>query len=218
VVLAGVAAGVWLLVSSWDPDSEGDSKPGTNTGKNTAKNGRPSRPGSRQTAAPLKPPKKLRTDFDLKVVLLGKGPDDDDLRPLRPGTDGLLHLREGGEVKYRVKVAKAAYVGIWSVNADGTVCQLFPNDDERDHHFAAGEERLIPRTRVGLSESSGSEWVWVQASAIPWDPDKGERMGPFRLFKKERDREEWAKKKRDMYLQPEGTLTEAVLKYRVGPR
>jgi hypothetical protein len=110
-------------------------------------------------------------------------------------------------------------VGIWSVNGDGTVCQLFPNGREQDHRFEQDEERVVPKTRAAAqkSQSPRLDWVWVQASTEPWEPDEGQRIGPFLLFQTDRERGLWVQNRtRGLALFPEGTLAEAVLKFRVG--
>jgi hypothetical protein len=112
-------------------------------------------------------------------------------------------------------------VGIWSVNGDGTVCQLFPNLWEKDHRFGQDEERVVPKTRAAAqkSQSPHFDWVWVQASTELWEPDEGQRVGPFLLFRTDRERGLWARSRsRGIALFPEGTLAEAVLKFRVGAR
>lgn len=147
--------------------------------------------------------------------MLGKRPGG--FVGLRPGAEGVLRLRAGEEIKFRVKVAEAAYVGIWSVNADGTIDQLFPNAREKNHLFKPDEEYVVPQTRAVAAETGGLDWIWVQASTKPWEPDQGQRKGPFLLFQTEREQDGWATK-RSIRLSPEWTLAEAVLKFRVEPR
>jgi hypothetical protein len=181
-----------------------------------AAKGLPAQPDPVLPVKELKPPTNLRADFDLSVVMVGKRPGAADLVPLQPGADGIVRLREGDEVKFRIKSGKAAYVGIWSINADGTIAQLFPNADEKDHLFKPGEERVVPQTRAEAEESKGIDWIWVQASTKAWDPDQGERAGPFLLFRTDRDRGQWAQR-RGIRLRPEWTLAEKVQKFRVEP-
>jgi hypothetical protein len=173
-------------------------------------------PDNTKTEA-LAPPDKLRTEFPLAATML-----DDRDNELRPGADGLVRLRADEAVKFRIKVGQAAYVGVWSVNSDGTIVQLFPNEDERDHKFAKDEERVVPRTNAFATETKGSakfEWVLVRASTRPLEVDNGRRGGdaPFLIFKAEAERRLWAQQ-RGLERRPEVALAEAVLKYRVGPR
>jgi hypothetical protein len=195
--LTCLAAGLWLLVASW----------------------RPWPPAiSQQARTQLAPPEQLRMGFGLTVAMVASGPGDGDVLQLQPDTDGVIRLRGGDEVKFQIKVAQQAYVGIWTINADGTIEQLFPNAGEKDHRFVPDEEEVVPRTRAVAVPSGGIDWVWVQASTSPWDPDKGQRVGPFLLFKTDRERDLWAQRRRSIQLQPEGTLAEAVLKYQVTER
>jgi serine/threonine protein kinase len=189
VVLAGVAVGLWLALGP-----------------------------SRSAVEWRRPPQRLRADFGLTVAMLDK-----QKRVIQPGADGILQLRASQELQFRVKVDEDAYVGIWSVNSDGTVVQLFPNAEEKDHHFRKGEERLVPQTRDGAEaeQCEGEtefDWVWVQASTRPWDPDQGQRVGPFDLFKTDRERAGWARQRGAIRLRSDVGLAEAVLKFRVGPR
>jgi len=198
--LVGITAIVWLAATSWGPG--------------------PTPSGNVPPVAPIRaraatPPEKLRTDFGLEVSMLGKRPGG--FVGLRPGAEGVLRLRAGEEIKFRVKVAEAAYVGIWSVNADGTIDQLFPNAREKNHLFKPDEEYVVPQTRAVAAETGGLDWIWVQASTKPWEPDQGQRKGPFLLFQTEREQDGWATK-RSIRLSPEWTLAEAVLKFRVEPR
>jgi serine/threonine protein kinase len=208
VTLVAAAAAVWLLDPPWWP------------GSTPPDHGTPTR-SAPPLAAQLQPPKDLRKDFDLAVSVVQKQLGSDGFRALRPAADGLLWLREGAEVKIRVKVARAAFVGIWSVSTDGTVIQLLPNDWEKDHHFRSNEERRVPATGAVdfvVQKSARLEWLWVRASTRPWELRSGPRTGPFPFFKKKQDVVRWrARQERLIVLRPVGTLSEAVVKYRVGP-
>ena len=72
----------------------------------------------------------------------------------------------------------------------------------------------MPRTRAEAEESKGIDWIWVQSSSKAWDPDQGEREGPFLLFRTDRERGLWAHR-RGIRLRPEWTLAEKVQKFRV---
>jgi hypothetical protein len=108
-------------------------------------------------------------------------------------------------------------VGIWTVEADGTVLQLFPNAGEQDHKFRKGEERVVPRqAKIEAVASAGIDHVWVQASRRFWEPVEGQRQGPFSWFKTERDRAALAGLQRGLRVRE--NLSEKILKYQVGPR
>jgi hypothetical protein len=155
-------------------------------------------------------PEPLRADFALNVEMLGG----------QPGQDGVIHLREGDAVKFRIQSERAAYVGVWTIEADGTVLQLFPNDREQQHLFRAGETRVVPEKAVAQAVlSRGLDRVWIQASAEPWQPAEGQRDGgPFLLFKTQREQQAVAEQVRGIRLRPEVSLADKVLLYRVGPR
>src|SRR5262249_54538145 len=127
VAVVGVAAVASLAIVLWGP------WPATT----------PTSPESsaRPSPAQLSPPDSPRTDFALDVVMVDTQGGTDDPVVLRP-ENGIIQLRPGQQLKFRVKVGKPAYVGVWSVNADGPAVQMFPNKLEGNHHFAQGEERL----------------------------------------------------------------------------
>jgi hypothetical protein len=75
----------------------------------------------------------LRRDFSLTVRLLGA----------RPGEKG-FRLRAGSGVRVQVEVDQDAHVGIWTVEDDGVIVQLFPYEQEGDTLVKAGVPRTIP--------------------------------------------------------------------------
>jgi tRNA A-37 threonylcarbamoyl transferase component Bud32 len=192
------ALGLWLTSDLWWP-GDGGQVPPPDAGKG------PGQPAPEAAATPLTLPEKLRTDFGIEVEMVGG----------RQGDDGVRRLKPGEEVRLKIAVASKAYVGVWSVNGDGTISQLFPNAWEKDHLFQPGQPRVVPQTRAIAEESKGLDRIWVQASTHPWEPSEGERVGPFVLFQTEREREGWAQRRRGVRLQPMGTLAEAVVKFQV---
>jgi hypothetical protein len=211
VLLVGLGVGAWLS-SGKEPAPPVARAP-------EQKEGAPGQPGGGQEPNPgvlkkpaaARPPElsdKPRTDFGLEVKMVGG----------RPGDNGVWRLNSGDVVRFQIKVAREAYVGVWSVNGNGTRSQLFPNDDEKDHLFQAGQERMVPRTETEALPSQGTDYLWVQASTKPWAPDEGKRVGPFLLFQTERQRHEWAQRRREIRLRPAGALSEAVLPFQVSPR
>ncbi len=209
-LLVGVGAGVWLAATSRTTEPAPPVNP------------RPDGSVPAPVAKQLPLPEKLRTDFGLEVTMLGKVPGKEGFVPLQPGPDGILTLREQDEVKFRIKVDRPAHVGIWSINADGSICQLFPNQWEQDHLFKPGVARVVPQTDAvagKTKEKTTFDWIWVQASTKPWDSDRGqrERESPFLLFKTERERRAWAESRGEIKLRP-ASLSESILKFRVGSR
>jgi hypothetical protein len=201
VALLGIAVGLWLTAPSWMKWSATIFPPANKSGT--------------EELTALSPPENLRTDFRLGVAMLADATQD----ALQPGEDGLIRLRAGTKVKFGIKVAQDAYVGIWSVNADGTVEQLFPNAEEPDHRFHENEVKVVPKTNAVavLSKANGKDWVWVQASTEPWKPDEGRRKGPFLLFETLQERDQWAQRRRGITLDFGVKLSEAVLTFRVEP-
>jgi serine/threonine protein kinase len=199
-----VAVGVWVVRHYFLPRVQDHQQPG---------------PGEPRPSVPVPRPDQLRRDFGLEVEMLG----------VQPGKDGVRLLREGQEVRFRIKVEREAYVAVWSINADGTIYQLFPNAWEREHRFKKGEERVVPSPEAGVSvEAEQSnlpravDQVWVEASTEPWKWDavgqKGD--GPWLLFPPGEVRQKWGKERvllRNLKLKPHVALAEQVLKYHVGP-
>jgi serine/threonine protein kinase len=151
-------------------------------------------------------PEELRQDFGLEVTMLGG----------RKGEDGVASLDVGERVGFRVKVQQEAYVGVWTIETDGTVLCLFPCRGDLDHHFKAGESRDVPAFRVRAIPSQGKDAVWVVASTRKWTPLAGQLQGPFQLFKQDRDRRAWIRQLRGLRHDPK-PLAETVLWYRVQP-
>src|SRR5262249_8623367 len=152
-------------------------------------------------------PEEMRKDFGLEVTWLGG----------RAGTDGVRELEAGEPVRFRVKVARPSYVGIWTVDAKGYVVQLFPYKGER-HLLRAGEERDVPADVLRAVPSRRPELIWVEASTKYWEPLAGELHGPFELFRADRDRLAWVHQReqlRTLVQDDEVGLAEAVLRYRV---
>ena len=134
---------------------------------------------------------------------------------------GVVPVEEGEKVRFRVWVARNAFVGIWTVEADGTVLQLFPTKHDPNHRFLAGQAREVPADGVEAVPSVGIDAIWVEASTKHWDPVTGERQGPFLLFKQARHKLRWAAQRHDVRgFRPAagGGLAETVQRYRVAPQ
>jgi hypothetical protein len=147
----------------------------------------------------------------------------------QPGEAGVHLLQAEMTVRFRIKVEREAYVGVWSINADGTIYQLFPNDQERDARFKAKEVREVPSPDSELdvvaqlsSVPQGIDRVWVEASTERSASVNGKRVGPFVQFQTEQSRGAWAQQRvqlRNLELKPRAKLglAEQVLKYHVRP-
>jgi hypothetical protein len=113
---------------------------------------------------------------------------------------GLIHLSLGQKVAFRVKTARDAYVGLWSVQDDGSIVQLFPNKHEPDHLIKAGPARTIPGNDYAIKATSVSrrpEEVIVFGSTRRWQPPSREQfrsVGPddnYLLFETAHQRQEF---------------------------
>jgi hypothetical protein len=106
---------------------------------------------------------------------------------------GVRLLRAGEEATFRIEVERDAYVGIWNVAPNRTIRQLFPNEDEPDHYFRAGQPRTVPRHDLALEAfpSGGKEQVWVVASTRLWALPEGRRKGPYLIFETAEEQRQW---------------------------
>jgi hypothetical protein len=167
-----------------------------------------------KTAAVLPLPDKLRTDFGIQVTVLAGPRVGPNMLPVKPGADGVYRLLPGQKVQFEVTADKAAYVGVWSLEANGQkVYQLFPNRDDPDHAFKPGEKRRVPAQGADALESSTIDQLWIEASTERWDPLQGEEEGQFRRFQSERGGQ--GVQVRGLRL-PEKNRAESVVQYRVG--
>jgi predicted Ser/Thr protein kinase len=122
-------------------------------------------------------------DFDLKVDVLTPA-----------GQDGeVSQFHEGDTLRLRIKAARDAYVGVWTVNPRGDVVRLFPNNEDTDFHFRKGVARYLPPDNADYEfpttdVSTAVEHLLVVASTRPWDPLAGEQDGFFTVYRKLADR------------------------------
>jgi len=164
------------------------------------------------------PAKPTRQDFSLKVELVGS----------TPGPNGLCQLVNHQQLAVRLKVDVDAYVGVWAINAHGTVLQLFPNKYEPDNLVRAGQVRLVPGLdredySLAVERSAGAGRVWAVALTSPWKPRPGKQEGPWTVFRTAQEREEL---KRDIIIKTvkprpdvgnKAGLSEEIITYRVNP-
>jgi predicted Ser/Thr protein kinase len=132
-----------------------------------------------------KPP---RRDFDLRVRALGG----------RRGGGGELLLDEGTVIALEITVARDANVKLTTVDPNGVVVDLFPNEYEPDAHFIAGRPRVLPGkvekpwVLKAKNLSPGVEHFVIGASTKDLVPPKGgEKVGQFRVFHNDEDRADW---------------------------
>jgi hypothetical protein len=192
VVAALLAAGVvWMVRSRSEDTNGGGSAAAANT--NT---GRP------DPAVKVNPPPNVprtaqgkvdatRHDFGLHLDMLGARKDE----------LGRPWLTEKDKVRLQVKVDHDAYVGIWSVDADGTIVQLFPNSDDLDNHVFAGKARLVPPPNsysIDAVASGGVDQLYVIASTVPWEPIPGQKNERFVVFQTPDHRKGWDRARREI--------------------
>jgi eukaryotic-like serine/threonine-protein kinase len=155
----------------------------------------------------------LHRDFALKVEMSGGSVD----------RAGVHILKEGQEATFRIEVERDAYVGIWNVAPNKTIVQLFPNEDEPENLFRAGQPRTVPRPEIALVAvpGGGKEQVWVVASTQRWELPEGRRKGPYLIFETAEEQRKWTqimergfeRRKREPM-----AVAEFVLSYQVSPR
>jgi hypothetical protein len=154
-------------------------------------------------------------DFDLKVKMRGGRPD-------RLGT---LWLHEEDEVAFEIVLSRDAYVGIWTIAPDQkTVTQVFPNIHEGDNYLRRDKVQTLPgRSTITAVAATGIEWAWVVAATQKWDPPRGQRDGPYFVFKTPEERQNFRDALRTLKPGPgiaKGNMlvAETLLRYRVTPR
>jgi hypothetical protein len=189
-------------------------------------------PGGGEPAAETGPelPRTQHHDFRLQVEMSGG----------REGPNGRRLFRAGEQTTFRLVAERDCYVGIWSLDPDGNVTQLFPNEYERDHRVRANQALFVPGNKEymisgNITPPGKYEAMWVVAATRRWDPLVGETDGPFVVFRTPADRDRFEKRLREVRgprgfvirpktpslpTQPEGKddqIAEEVLTYRVEP-
>src|SRR5262249_7993267 len=74
----------------------------------------------------------LRQDFAIHVEMVEKPlKEDEEPKVKTPDRDGKYHLIDGEKLHLRVRLPTDAYVGVWYVDAEKNVVQLFPNNRDK---------------------------------------------------------------------------------------
>jgi predicted Ser/Thr protein kinase len=159
-----------------------------------------------ETVELIAPEKRLQ-DFDLEVKLLGG----------TVGEDGIHRFVAGERARYSIKTNQDAYVGVWSVEADGKIFQVFPTENPPNHLFKAGQERIVPKNGVTTETTVGAgvDRLWVVAVSTFWEPLPSRSGGQYRLFLTEPGREQVLRTERGVRVVD---LSEQVLQYHVSKR
>jgi len=129
-------------------------------------------------------PEKLRRDFDFKVTLNGG----------IPGPNGERSLIAENTVSFTLEMKRDAYVRIWTIDPDGEVMKLFPNEHEPDSLLHGGKTYTIPGKDsydFAVGPSTGIEHYWVQASTQPGNTLRGQRSGPYEVFRSPDEKKIW---------------------------
>jgi serine/threonine protein kinase len=157
-----LAIGAWLVMR--ERPTDGSAPPST---------------GSPTTGSPaaFDWPPVAHKDFPLTVEMVGG----------RPGADGIIEVDEDQAISLRITPARDAHVGVWSLDADGALTQLFPNEHETGL-VKATETRTLPGPGLAYtitatpSVTAGNDRLRVIASTRPWSAPEGRKHGPFRVL------------------------------------
>lgn len=159
-----------------------------------------------------------RQDFPFQVTVLGQP------QPSK----GVYSFVVEKPIALRLESTRDAYVGIWSLESDGTVRQILPNDYEDSYFVKAGQPRIVPGNNkydyIPMLNKQ-TEHLRIVASTEKWDPVKGEKEGPFILFRglaaKNWDSSQRAVIARERKMpqrgMPTAEVSEVILPYQVKP-
>jgi hypothetical protein len=137
----------------------------------------------------------MRHDFWVKMEIVGATPDP----------SGQLTLVEGQQVVLRVEADRDCYLGVWQIDPQGKVTQLFPSKYDPDHLVRAGQARSIPGKAgyaIRASLAQGPEHLFLAASTHPWELQAGQHVGPYAVFETPAERARWEEKVRGLDLTP----------------
>jgi len=163
---------------------------------------------------------KLRHEFGVKIEFKGG----------TPGPNGERLMIEGTRVSFQIETERDAYIGIWDIDADGTITQLFPNKFQSDNLVRAGKVYTLPgKPDPGRKDyifdtipSGGLDHYWVLASTHPWEGLQATYEGPFKVFRTAEAKEQWRRNPRGTRVNPvspepetEEAISEEVFPYRV---
>ncbi|MFH1921656.1 MAG: serine/threonine-protein kinase, partial [Planctomycetota bacterium] len=196
---AGVLLALLLVVGAWRMQSD----------------------GQKEIITPPRPPdlavtvlkRTLRNDFALDVEVLGH----------TIGEAGEVVLTEGERAAFRIEADRDCFVGIWHIDHENVVTQLFPNDDDLDHFLTADQPRSIPgdmEYAITVTPSEGPEYVHVVATTQKWEAPLGAQHGPYVVFATPEELKRWEEKVRGMTLESDHSpdVAERLIRLDVRPR
>ena len=169
------------------------------------------KPSARVEPAPREP--WGRRDFAITFAPVG-GPAE---------TPARLVFTEGQRVAFQFQADRDCYVGLWHVDKDGQIVQLFPNEFDRDHFVEAGKPRTIPgdlNYAVVAEVSQGPEFLHVVATTAPWKAEAGQQRGPYVIFATPEERKQWEEQVRALRIKKDDSpaIAELKLPLEVRPR
>jgi eukaryotic-like serine/threonine-protein kinase len=168
-------------------------------------------------------PEKLRQEFGFKVELNGGS--------LEP--NGEYSVAAETKLSFTIQPDRDAYVGIWAIDADGTVTQIFPNKFQSDNLLRADKVHTIPGQsdpgqpayKFETTVSKGLDHFWLVASTQHWKELEGERAGPFKVFHSPEQKEQWRRALRGVVVKPvnrseetDAAVSEEIFAYRARPK
>jgi hypothetical protein len=122
---------------------------------------------------------KLRSDFPLKVEMVGG----------RLDPDGIRRFKEGDIIQFDVTPEQDCFVAVWALNGDGTLDQVFPHTDSREHFLKANQTKRVPEVGIDLrvTVSVGTDVAWILAADRPFNPEDVEKADGIKFLLKERE-------------------------------
>ncbi len=159
--------------------------------------------------------------FGLKVELDAPGKRD---------SNGKVTLPAGAHMSLRVSAAQDCRVSVWLLEPNGHVLKLFPNDDDTDDRFTAGQERVIPGNNAYVMEASptvGEGMDRIRVIATTGEPlalPPGTKNARYTFYASEPEREHLASAIRGVVLKKtnsavsaaaSGAVSERELQFRV---
>jgi hypothetical protein len=91
----------------------------------------------------------------------------------RRSASGALVFPAGKRVRFRLRVSRDAYVGLWHVDEQGKILQLFPNRFQSEAFVRADRAAVIPdddKYTITAVASTGPEKLVAFASTELWQP------------------------------------------------
>jgi hypothetical protein len=115
-------------------------------------------------------------------------------------------------LRLRIEATRDCYVGLWHIDHEQRIVQLFPNEYQPDHFLAANRLLEVPvadAAQVPLAQRSAQpQFLHLVAATNRWEPQRGKE--PFAVFDAAA-REKWVEQVQGLTRSSEGQVTELVL-------